>query len=60
MHNCILDFILRRVCRPFVALCNGLLPLGILQCGATTSLGWRLADGVHVRMDHDHGTGKTG
>lgn len=41
MHNCILDFTLRRVCRPFVALCNGLLPLGILQCGAMTSLGWR-------------------
>ena len=39
MHNCILDFTLRRVCRPFVALCNGLLPLGILLCGAMTSLG---------------------
>ena len=29
MHNCILGFTLSQVCRPFVALCNGLLPLKI-------------------------------
>jgi hypothetical protein len=43
MHNCILDFTLRRVCRPFVALCNGLLPLGILLCGR-----WRLLAGARL------------
>ncbi len=60
MHNCILGFALRGVCRPFVALCNGLLSLGIGQRVAMGALARSTASSVHARMSHDLGIGKIG
>lgn len=57
MHNCILGFALSGVCRPFVVLCNGLLPLGIVKRVAMDALARSMAGSVHARMSHDLGTG---